>query len=371
MGKKTGLWKKTTSPHAPNKKKKLNRTIYSREITRVWYFQLKGTTFFLTAVYVQSTANRDRIMDYLAVEFVCRTLSCAQFPPYMGSMLRGGLGTQLRRAVCLVKNKECQDCMLAGSCIFPKLFIAGKAPDQFFYAPQLPPPYCLEPPKLAELDLPSGTQFTFGLKLFSYAVQYLPYFIYAISLAGQKGLGRGVNQGFGKYTIEDVRQNGVSVYDAAKDRLFGARTETLEKPMLGCDTTPKTVTVDLMTPLRCKQSNHLAKDLPFDLLLRLIIRRLRGLYALDGHTLRLPPEEFDTLSKTAQGIETKENSLTWRDWHRYSGRQNTGMQLGGLVGTIRYHGPTAAFSEYLDFASRVHLGKQTSFGLGLITVSPA
>jgi CRISPR/Cas system endoribonuclease Cas6 (RAMP superfamily) len=42
------------------------------------------------------------------------------------------------------------------------------------------------------------------------------------------------------------------------------------------------------------------------------------------------------------------------------------MALGGLVGTITYRGPIGEYLGLLELARHLHLGKQTTFGLGRI-----
>ena len=44
------------------------------------------------------------------------------------------------------------------------------------------------------------------------------------------------------------------------------------------------------------------------------------------------------------------------------------MLLGGLQGEIKYKGNLAIFMPFLMVAKDLHLGKQTSFGLGKIDV---
>lgn len=66
----------------------------------------------------------------------------------------------------------------------------------------------------------------------------------------------------------------------------------------------------------------------------------------------------------ADAVETVESCLFWKDWTRYSSRQQTSMQLGGLQGSIRYRGCLEAFLPFLELAAAVHIGKQTSFGPG-------
>ena len=303
-------------------------------------------------------------MRYLFVEFHCSLISEAHFPLYKGSMLRGTLGNYLRHAVCMMQGKDCPDCMLVKTCIFPKLFTFVSAPENSRIAPMMPPPFCFEPPQDNVCDFAPGDSFCFRLKLFSYAVEYLPYFIHSFKLAGQRGMGRGTKEGHGRFSLNDVQlEDGVSIYDAVNEQLF------LSLPHM-CDSYDESsLTINLLTPLRFKQANHLAAELDFSLLFQLILRRLGSLYALEGKDFRLPQDDFKVLQQAASSVRITASNLHWRDWRRFSGRQNTTMQLGGLVGSVRYSGPIKVFSEHLDFATKVHLGKQTSFGLGALSVT--
>ena len=40
------------------------------------------------------------------------------------------------------------------------------------------------------------------------------------------------------------------------------------------------------------------------------------------------------------------------------------MSLGGLMGSAVYEGDLDSYLPILDFCTKTHLGKQTSFGLG-------
>ena len=43
------------------------------------------------------------------------------------------------------------------------------------------------------------------------------------------------------------------------------------------------------------------------------------------------------------------------------------MNMGGLIGSVFYEGNLEPFAPFIDFCSKVHLGKQTTFGLGKIS----
>lgn len=113
-------------------------------------------------------------MKYLAVRITCRLLSDASFSAYKGSMLRGTLGSQLRRAVCMTQKNDCTQCLLGRTCIFPRLFTAASAPQGSGTAPLLPPPFCIVPTTDKKTLYEKGEFFSFTLKLFSYAVDICP-----------------------------------------------------------------------------------------------------------------------------------------------------------------------------------------------------
>jgi CRISPR/Cas system endoribonuclease Cas6 (RAMP superfamily) len=59
-------------------------------------------------------------------------------------------------------------------------------------------------------------------------------------------------------------------------------------------------------------------------------------------------------------------NVEWQDWTRYSSRQRTRMQMGGIVGSAELD--TAGMDSEgwagLWLGQWLHIGKQTSMGLG-------
>ena len=54
--------------------------------------------------------------------FALRAVEPLVLPPYKGSTLRGGFGASFRRVVCVVRDKECADCLLKGKCVYSYVF---------------------------------------------------------------------------------------------------------------------------------------------------------------------------------------------------------------------------------------------------------
>jgi CRISPR/Cas system endoribonuclease Cas6 (RAMP superfamily) len=118
------------------------------------------------------------------------------------------------------------------------------------------------------------------------------------------------------------------------------------------------------TPLRLKFDNRLQAELPFHVLVRAMLRRMSSL--MNAFAGGEPNLDYRGLVKKAESIEIKENNLSWYDWQRYSFRQDKKMLMGGMTGNVIYSGDISEFLPLIAFCEKVHLGKQTTFGLGKI-----
>lgn len=297
-------------------------------------------------------------LQYLEASVLCRLGSGAVFPAYKGSMLRGCLGANLRRGLCMARKNDCRGCMLAQNCVFPRIFnpipLSGASG---------PAPFCIEPGPGDKRQYSAGEVFDFKLKLFSYGVDYLPFFIQAIRMAGEKGMGNPARPG--KFVIERVSCQGQSIYDAANDDLKIPQSMSLADHDAGKDPAGKNgLVLRLLTPLRHKTGNHFSNSLEFRDLFCLILRRVKALCLLGGSRWSLDPERFSALWSAAGNIRASGNDLRWQDWARYSSRQQSSMKFGGIMGKIVYTGDFANFGGLLELARIAHIGKQTSFGLG-------
>jgi CRISPR/Cas system endoribonuclease Cas6 (RAMP superfamily) len=59
----------------------------------------------------------------------------------------------------------------------------------------------------------------------------------------------------------------------------------------------------------------------------------------------------------------KANKLRWYDWERHSTLKGK-MKFGGLIGSITYEGKFDKFLLLLKLGKFIHIGKNTTFGLG-------
>lgn len=281
----------------------------------------------------------------------------AILPPYKGSTFRGVFGTALKKVTCTLRHQECGTCILRQTCAYARVFEPGGAPGQ----PTPPHPFVIEPPLTPATNFQPGDAFDFGLLLFGWANDYLPYFIYALEEMGRLGVGKKIAGARGTFQLLQVQ--------AADEVIYETQERILRKPQLTrLELTPppappvREITVELLTPLRLKFRNTLRAELPFHLLIRGTLRRVATLNQCFG--AGEPPLDYRGLVARAEQVELAAADLRWHDWRRYSNRQDQAMLMGGITGWATYRGELTEFIPLLEYAAQVHLGKATTFGLG-------
>ncbi len=307
-------------------------------------------------------------MIYGKYRFSCTLDSEAGLPFYKGSTFRGVFGRALRQTVCALKREECSQCLLKQRCVYALVFETSEAVEMpggsRIASP--PHPFVIEPPLTTETEFPAGSSFDFNLLLFGEANHNLPYFIYAFDQMGKIGIGRKINGKRGRFSLKRVTHGTRTVYSDVDHRLDAADSlETLTIPDLNsCSGESFCLRIVLETPLRLKFENRLKADLPFHVLVRAMLRRVSSL--LNCHGEGEPPLDYRGLVKRAETVRIVDTDLNWFDWRRYSHRQDKSMLMGGMAGTVTYEGKIGEYMPLIEFCSKVHLGKQTSFGLGKI-----
>ncbi len=309
-------------------------------------------------------------MLYGKYEFGCRFRDEAILPEYKGSTFRGVFGGALRRVTCPLKQQDCADCLLKQKCVYPLIFHtqavirpAGTATP--------PPPLVIVPPADTQTRFSPQAGFTFHLLLFGAVNHNLPYFVYAFEQTGEMGIGKKINGRRARFALETIHSGGNRIYTAQNGTL---KTEEAARhllpPAIEQLQTPRreAVTITLQTPLRVKHHNRLASALPFHVFIRACLRRISEIYNCYGEGE--PAWNYPDLIAAAQEVAIGADHLQWKDWERFSGRQQERMKFGGLTGSITYRGVPEYFTPIMALAEKLHLGKQTIFGLGQFTRTP-
>ncbi|MGI6681148.1 MAG: CRISPR system precrRNA processing endoribonuclease RAMP protein Cas6 [Bdellovibrionota bacterium] len=305
--------------------------------------------------------------------FKCKFDRDCILPKFKGSTFRGVFGRALQRISCGLEDKDCEGCLIKKNCLYAKIFERDdeELKKQGIYSSS--PPYIIDTLDNERTRFQKGDYFIFNLILFGEYIFNISYFIYAIIEMGKIGFGKKDRDGKRtSFTLSQVLINQKQVYSEiskeinngiVKDELIVIDKEFFEKFL---NNKTNIINVILETPLRFKQKSFLNNKLSFKTLIIVILRRIDTLFKMYGSEVSLIDTE--TLLKEAEAVEIIEDNTYWEDRKRYSLRQERSMFLGGLLGEIKYKGDLEIFMPLLEVAKIIHLGKQTSFGLGKIEV---
>lgn len=281
-------------------------------------------------------------------------------PAYAGSTLRGAFGGALRSASCMTRQKTCDGCPLLTTCPYAQIFetrppVAGHDLQKFSHVPH---PYVIEPPQWGERSYAPGETLSFHIVLAGRALEQLPLIVWSFV----RGFARGVGRGDGTASLKQVVHAGAeetAVLDNPEGSIIhhGA---TL--PPLAGDIGER-VTLHFTSPLRLQNGGRRATADEYTprRLLTALVRRIALIH--EFHGAGPLPLDFPALASRAETI-TSDKNLHWRDWTRYSSRQQQKMTLGGVVGSWTLCGDLTPFLPFLHLGQWLHVGKEATFGMG-------
>ncbi|MBL6985162.1 MAG: CRISPR system precrRNA processing endoribonuclease RAMP protein Cas6 [Candidatus Thioglobus sp.] len=308
-------------------------------------------------------------MEYAHYNIVSIFEKETKLSSFKGSMMRGALGHALKDIVCAVRVKVCDSCLLRFTCIFPRIFEPKPASDKKSEQANRPHPYILDSHKMDRGYYKAGDEFTFSLLLFGSVIQYFPYFLYAFERMGLTGLGKRRDQGRTTFVLQEVYSGEQRIYTRESKNISMPLTRSVLS-ITASSTQPKQtashVRIRLVSPLRVKIDGRFARDLDFVEFMRFVLRRLRMLFSEFSENEWNVDEK--SLLQKATSITVMAKNIRWEEQVRYSNRQKTKLFIGGLSGTFEVNGDLTPFIQFLKAAEIVHLGKETSFGLGKIKI---
>lgn len=346
-------------------------------------------------------------LDFISLSSDITATQDLELPAWKGSLLRGLLGTFLKQMVCVFHGAPCGPCPLLTApssaqspgflgCAFPLFFGEAKgneAPVSGTSRLTSGSPFVLDVQCDGRRRYQMGEGFRLNLRLFGPAIPWAFHVINAVqeglasrhlvlgdvvedvievdeSCAGAIALrdrpgagGRSSRVVFGcdgKWLTPTVRTLSLSplFFDSA------ALTSVLDTPFVDVI---DSVRMDFTTPLRVKDRNTLTDTMSFSVIIRAALRRLTAAFACwgSGAPLRMSEE----LVRVSHSVPILEQCLAWQDMVRKSSRQRSLMRLGGVIGHVVYGRVPAVLVHLLQQVSPLHIGKQTSFGLGAIKIT--
>ncbi len=267
--------------------------------------------------------------------------------PYSGSAWRGAFGFALKRLLCVMRLRPCAGCPLSGVCLFPGFF--GDDPEH-----ETPRPYILAPqPTPPGGWIRAGEPFAVRLTLIGGAARAAPYVAQALVDAAARGL-----------TRQRVPFACLSA-SAAEPITLGGPSGSIEVNQDPSEppSAPRTVRLRLATPLRLRLRGDLVtgRSLTPAHILEATLRRARLLGLVE------PERDLSQLRELARLLAWRDARFGWLETTRFSSRQDTKMQLGGIVGEAWLDlAPSPELWPWLRLASLLHVGKGASMGFGRI-----
>jgi CRISPR-associated endoribonuclease Cas6 len=300
-------------------------------------------------------------LHYLPINFNLKFKTSVYSDTYPAFVLRAIMGKELRRFACILKTKKCDECPLKFQCAYSYIFESPIDKNNEFIKgrDKASHPFVLTSKEDINREF---EELNFNLTLFGRGIDYFPYIFYAFLKAGENGI-------FKRryiYEILKVESGEFLVNDGSSDYLEIPEKSIWELNPNISNKQNKKVILTFLTPLRLKINGKYNSKIKYNDLLRAIIRRVNLFCGLYG--------EFTGEEKLSENLkklsEKKEfSSLTWKEYSRYSARQDTRMKLGGAVGQMEVEGDFTDFElSLLKFISIAGLGKNTGFGFGKIKV---
>jgi CRISPR-associated endoribonuclease Cas6 len=290
---------------------------------------------------------------------------------FWGSAIRGIIGHTLKNMFCLDRNAECPGCPLRATCHYVSIF----SPYQPNTNRNIAPGFILRLDAFQTDGKTSSNKLSIGFNLFGKAQEYLPYIAFCLGSMGKYGL----SSKRIPFTIDTISALSSSnewtpIMENGK---MTAQTNVHSFPVLEnqdhqsippAPTQDRTITVIFKTPCRMKINGSFTSQPTFHNIMRLLFRRLSTLDYFYGNA-SLQDFPYSEWLDLASSIQCTSSDVCWYPLERYSNRQKTKMKFGGILGSITFQGPLTPFIPFLKSGEKIHLGKNTDFGLGQIDVN--
>jgi hypothetical protein len=325
------------------------------------------------------------------LEFTIEFLDPGAPAGFWGGRLRGIYGNALLNGCCdHGPMADYRQCPSFASCPYPFLFESTTEARRATHAEaplrgnRLPPPFVLQAPFLTR-PARAGDSLSFNMILMGAACTMNSGVMNCISAYGALGINNPqADRRPIRYRLADVRDlldGGRQVFGGASADPVIADIRELNATAAGQDRIPADVTIEFLTPTRIINKSAPSLDdssratllTDFHNLVLNLCNRIGGLWQLYAKDWPGQAEFYrwrDRLLKSSRDIDTVETNLVpFRDHfgaalsHK-SARQGRCRELTGFVGTMRFAGDFSEFWTLLRIGEIVHIGNDTSSGLG-------
>lgn len=266
------------------------------------------------------------------------------------SYIRGIIGQSLMKNNC-ISDCHCENCAGKNSCIVARFLEMKLKVDIGFSVAEYIPPFIIicDDNKSQYLK---GDKLLFSIVFFADSIYLLPEIIRAIS---------SINK------FKDLYKNNINLVTVINDKkeeiyangnlkLSRVKIRTVNEYIENRLAISEEVSyMKIINPVRYKVKGKFVEDIDEEQLFNLLKRRIITLNALQGNKVEI---------NTKCNLIFKEKNIQWSERKRYSNKQKSSMLLGGLVGGIELEALDLENKKMLIAGELIHIGKNTSFGLG-------
>jgi hypothetical protein len=306
------------------------------------------------------------VLPVARYRFTFRMADDLLLPEFAGSLLRGQFGAALRRTACMTGARECPPCPLYRTCPYPAIFATPPpAAHSLQRFSEVPNPYVIEPPPLATRHVAAGDSLSFEIVLVGRALDQLPLIAHAMQRAFAHGIGRRRARG----ELEDLALQAAdgprSVWDCEQSRIEAHEAVASIPPLPRVEA----VTLRIATPLRLQRQGHAIAPAGLQprALFTALLRRISLLLELHAGRAGLAGDA-GRLAAAASRLQD-EKRLAWKDWTRFSSRQQQEMTLGGVIGEWTLRGQLDDLLPWFWLGQWLHVGKNATMGMGRYSLS--
>lgn len=296
--------------------------------------------------------------------FVFKVTEPILLPEYAGSALRGVFGRSLMQLSGLNRQDVAEKTPLFLYSPYAAVFEPQPSGQTGILSTiKTPPvPYVIKAPSCGRRFWDVGDEFSFEMTVLGEALEHLPIIILAWRRALLRGIGKdsqGQAELIGVYAYNNKQQQEL-IYSEEKP-VVAVHEKKIQTPSFQ---NSLNVSLTLTTPLRLQRKNKVVdgSSLTADIFLRSIVRRVLLYKQIFNRDTPLNTD-FNQLNALADGI-TSQSNFKRKNWTRYSTRQKQLMELDGVVGEWTLFDVPKELLPYLWIGQFLHVGKNTSFGLG-------
>ena len=281
-------------------------------------------------------------IKYLPIKIFLTSIEKAVLPAFLGSTLRGAVGQALYTDTA------------AYTYLYNNRTLKGNSQD-------VVNPYIIVPPEMNRISYRAGDELNFNMVLLGDAEQYAQALVNALQLVQKLKLGAS------RYPFELKK-----ITHCLDQRIIWQNAHlnetAIQSAVLPYRTLPdvRQLTIQMQTPLRIRRNGLLLEKVDFSTIIRNITKRIEAIVERYGGWVdRIETERIRIL---ASQVCITQNSLQKNNMERYSNRLGEKMDFSGLIGSMQFEGALSPFVPWLYAAQILHIGRNTTFGMGKIEV---